>query len=248
MSRLSISTLLLLFPLSLFAAGHDVSATRYAPNDSFAAGPSIAFSGSRFLTIWTMPPHIYGALSDPSSDTMPPAFLAVPFANASNTLRLTAAGSGYLAIWNQQGSTPPALGTFTSEGVLDHRVQLDVSTLIGPQLAFNGSHILVFDPHPVFLGVSKTNDVSLYDLGGALVRRSPLPYSVGDTYAVTTVGNDFAVVTAGRSGINEWRVANDGTIVSTLQIEPPPANPSLPVYNIAIASKDGRIAIAWWQW
>jgi hypothetical protein len=247
MIRSSQLLIALLSTLTLFAAGHDVSAVRYAANDSFAAGPSIAFSGSRFLTIWTMPPHIYGALSDPSSDTMPPAFPAVPFANPSNTLRLTAAGSGYLAIWNQQGSTPPALGTFTSEGVLDHRVQLDVSTLIGPQLAFNGSHILVFDLHPVFLGVSKTNDVSLYDLSGALVRRSPLPYSVGDTYAVTAVGNDFAVVTAGRSGINEWRVTNDGTIVSTLQIEPPPANPLLPVYNIAVASKDGRIAIAWWQ-
>jgi hypothetical protein len=246
MSRPYLSLLLLLFPLSLFAAGHDVSAVRYAAIDSFNAGPCIAFSGSRFLTIWTMSTHIYGALSDPSSDTIPTAFPAVPFANAS-TLRLTSAGSGYLAIWNQQGSTPPALGTFTSEGVLDHRAQLDVSTLIGPQLAFNGSHILVFDLHPVFLGSSPTNDVSLYDLGGALVRRSPLPYSVGDTYAVTAVGNDFAVVTAGRSGINEWRVTNDGTIVSTLQIEPPPANPSLPVYNIAVASKDGRIAIAWWQ-
>lgn len=236
----------LLFPLSLFAAGHDVSAVRYAPNDSFVAGPSIAFSGSRFLTFWAMSSHIYGALSDPASDTIPTAFPAVPFANTS-LLRLTAAGSGYLAIWSQQGSAPPSLGTFTSEGVLDHRAQLDVSTLIAPQLAFNGNHILVLDPHPTFLGVPPTNDVSLYDLSGTLVRRTPLPYSVGDTYAVTAVGNDFAVVTAGRSGINEWRVTNDGTIVSTLQIEPPPANPSFPVYNVAIASKDGSIAIAWWQ-
>ena len=92
----------LLFPLSLFAAGHDVSAVRYSPNDSFVAGPSIAFSGSRFLTFWAMSSHIYGALSDPASDTIPTAFPAVPFANTS-LLRLTAAGSGYLAIWSQIG-------------------------------------------------------------------------------------------------------------------------------------------------
>src|SRR5437764_164789 len=163
MSRRYLCLLLLSFPLSLFAAGHDVSAVRYAPNDSFVAGPSIAFSGSRFLTFWAMSSHIYGALSDPSSDTIPTAFPAVPFANTS-MLRLTAAGSSYLAIWSQQG-TPPALGTFNSEGVLQRRAQLDVAALSSPRLASNGSRLLVVDQLPSFSAAPATTDVSLYDLG-----------------------------------------------------------------------------------
>ncbi len=237
--------LCLLFPLSISAAGHDVSTVRYAPNDSFAGSPTLASNGNRFLTLWPMSSHLFGVLSDPSSDTMPPAFTAVPFAN-TGTVRLTAAGNGYAAIWSQQG-TPPALGTFTSEGVLQRRAQLDVAALSSPRLASNGSHLLVVDQLPSFTASPATTDVSLYDLSGALVRRFPLPVAIGDAYAVTALGNDFAVVTAGRSGVNEWRLATDGTILSTLQIEPPPANLLLSAYSLGVASRNGRIAIAWSQ-
>ena len=235
----------LLSTLSLFGAGHDVSAVRFVPSDSFGGVPSIAANGNRFLALWPMSFQIQGVLSDPTSDTIPAAFTAVTSAN-TGTLRLTAAGSGYVAIWNQQGVTP-TIGTFTSDGVLQRRAQLDVAALSSPRLASNGSRLLVVDQLPSFIVSPATTDVSVYDLGGTLVRRFPLPVALGDAYAVTSIGDDFVVVTAGRSGINEWRVANDGTIRSMLQIEPPPANPFLSVFSIAVASKNGRIAVAWPQ-
>lgn len=249
MPRSRVLLLTLLFPLSLSAAGRDVSAVRYAPSDSIVGSPSVAFNSNRFLTLWPMASQIYGALADPSSGTMPPAFPVLPFASAS-ALRMTAAGGGYLAIWNQQDvpslGPVPYLGTLTSEGVLERRVRLDAGRLNYPRLAFNGSHVLVVDQITNILSPVAI-DVSLYDLGGALVRRFPLPVFISDSYAITETGGDFAVVTAGRSGINEWRVASDGTILSTLQIEPPPANPVLSRYDVAVASKSGRIVIAWMQ-
>lgn len=243
MSRCVPALFLLLFPLPLFAAGHEISTVRYAPSDSYSGSPSLASNGNRFLMLWPMDGHIYGALSDPASDTQPPAFPAVPFASAS-PLQVTPAGSGYLAIWNRYG-VPPSLGTLNSEGVLEHVTQLDVSTLSSPRMAFNGSHVLIVDQPPTSTSTPNPTNVSLYDLGGALVRRFPLP--VFGAYAVTAAGNDFAVVTAGQSGINEWRVANDGTILSTLQIEPPPANDRQSAYHVDVAPKNGRIAIAWAQ-
>jgi hypothetical protein len=235
----------LLSTLSLFGAGHDVSAVRYVPSDSFGGVPSLAANGNRFLALWPMSFQIQGVLSDPNSDTIPAAFTAVTSAN-TGTLRLTAAGSDYVAIWSQQGVTP-TIGTFTSDGVLQRRAQLDVAALSSPRLASNGSGLLVVDQLPSFISSPATTDVSVYDLGGTLVRRFPLPVALGDAYAVTSIGDDFVVVTAGTSGINEWRLANDGTILSMLQIEPPPANPFLSVHSIAVASKNGRIAIAWPQ-
>jgi hypothetical protein len=233
--------LLLLLPLSLFAAGRDVSAVRYAPSDSSAGSPAVAFNGNRFLTLWPMSLHIYGSLADPASGTMQAAFPVVPFASA-NALQLTPAGGGYLAIWNQQDL--PSLSTLTSEGVFERSVRIDVTKLNAPRLAFNGSHILIVDQITTPPGAI---GVSLYDLSGALVRRFPLPVFINESYAVTETAGQFAVVTAGRSGVNEWRVANDGTIVSTLQILPPPTNPFLSVYNVAVTSKSGSIAIAWLQ-
>lgn len=242
MSRYVLSLFLLLLPLSLFATGHDVSTVRYAPSDSYSGSQSLASNGNRFLMLWPMDGHIYGGLSDPASDTQPPAFPVVPFAGAS-PLQVAAAGNGYLAIWNRYG-VPPSLGTLNSEGVLEHVTQLDVPTLSSPRMAFNGSHVLIVDQPPTSTSTPNPTNVSLYDLGGALVRRFPLP--VFGAWAVTAVGSDFAVVTAGQSGINEWRVANDGTILSTLQIAPP-ANDHLSIYSIDVASKNGRIAIAWAQ-
>jgi hypothetical protein len=245
MIRTSQLLIALLFPLSLFAAGHEVSAVRYAPNDSFGGNPSLASDGQRFLTLWPMSSHLFGALSDPAIGTMPKAFTAVPFANSFNAW-LASSGNGYVAIWSQQG-LPPGIGTFTSDGALQRRAQLNVAALSNPRLASNGSRLLVVDQLPSFTTSPPTTDVSVYEFSGTLVRRFPLPVTVGDAYAVTSIGNDFVVVTAGKSGIIEWRIASDGTILATFQIEPQPANPSLSVYNISVASKNGSIAVAWTQ-
>jgi len=234
----------LLLPASLLGAGHDVSTVRYVPVHAYDA--SIAFNGEHFLTLWRESPHINGVLLDPSNGNTPRAFPVVPFANAS-AMQLRPAGDGYVAIWNQVNT--PSLGILTSLGALERRVALDAGALTAPRMAFNGSRILVADWSN---GAAATIDVSLYDLNGALVRRLPLPVSMtndygSQAYAVTENGGEFAIVTAGISGINEWRVADDGTIVSKFQIQAPPPYPVWSEYQVAIASKGGRIAIAWRQ-
>jgi hypothetical protein len=87
--------------------------------------------------------HIYGSLSDASGGSNSPAFPVVTFAN-TNTLAVTEAGSGYLAIWNQQYNVP-FLGTLNSEGLLTRRVPLAGNRFFAPQLAFNGGRIAIVD-------------------------------------------------------------------------------------------------------
>jgi len=232
-------------PLRLLAAGHDISSVRYAPSQFSTAGPTtIAYNGNRFLTLWRMSDHIYGSLADPSGRTPAPAFPAIPFAVSSTAPQLTAAGSGYLAIWNHE--SVPALGTFNAAGVLERRVAIDDEPFVAPRLAFNGTNILVVSQVGAHARTPTEVAVSVYDLTGRLVNRFPLPILIYEQYAVTSIGGDFAVVTAGGAGINEWRVANDGTIRSTLQIEPPPPQPAS-LYEISVAAKNGRVAVAWTQ-
>jgi len=240
LSGLVLCLFLVLFPLSLFAAGHDLSSIRYAPADSFP-GRQIAFSGNHFLSLGGGP-HIFGSLDNASGRSLAPAFAAVPFAS-SDVLQLTVAGSGFVAIWNQD-TTTPALSTFTSEGVIERRVTLDGEKLHAPRLAFNGTNVLVID---WMTPPTNAIAVSVYDLSGRMVNRFALPVLVSEAYAVTSIGGDFIVVTAGRSGINQWRVANDGTILSTLEIEAPPARPVRSLYDIAVTAKNGQIAIVWSQ-
>ncbi|MEA2328180.1 MAG: hypothetical protein QOE68_3139, partial [Thermoanaerobaculia bacterium] len=241
MLRVTITLLFALhFSSPLLAAGHDVSPVRYAPYGFGVTNASVAYSGNRFLTLWPMSFHIYGSLADPSGGTQAPAFPAVPFA-LTVVLQLTAAGSGYLAIWNQEGI--PTLGTFNSAGVLERGVTLEGDRLAAARLAFNGTNVLVVSQ----IGAQKTIAISVYDLTGHLVKQSPLPVVIDESYAVTSIGGNFIVVTAGISGINEWRVANDGTIISTLQIQPPPLPPASSVYDVAVTAQNGRIAMAWTQ-
>ena len=134
--------ILLLIPLSLSAAGHDLSTVRYAPSDSVVDIPSVASDGKHFLTLWPMASHLYGALADPSSVTAAPAFLILPFVSPS-AVQVTAAGSGYRAVWNQGAA--PYLSTLTSEGVLQQSVRLDAGRLMQPRIAFSGQTILVVD-------------------------------------------------------------------------------------------------------
>lgn len=225
-----------LAPLSLAAAGHDVSSVRYAPSDLSTGSATVAYNGNRFLTLFPMTFHLYGLLADPTGTALAPAFPAVPFATP-NILQLAAAGSGYLAVWNEQQKA--TLGTFNADGVLVRRVQLDGDQFAAPRLASNGTNVLVVDRHG---GMT----VSVHDLTGRLVSRFPLPGYSADSYAVTTAGADFIIVTAGGSGITEWRLAADGTVISTMAVEPASSNGS-PLYDVAVTSKNGRIAIAWTQ-
>jgi hypothetical protein len=229
--------LVVLFPLSLFAVGHDVATERYAPLELYAgSASSVAFNGKYFLTLWPMGFHVYGSLAAPATGRLSQAFPAIPFANPY-ALQLTAADDGYLAIWSDTGG--PSLGTFCPFGDPGRRVRLEADTFRAPRLAFNGTNALVVDQNT---GI----EVSVYDLDGRLVTRLLLPVAGDESYAVTSSGNDFLVVTAGRSGVNEWRLNTEGTILSTLQIQPPTTN-RLSQYDVAVTSKNGRIAIAWEQ-
>src|SRR4051795_57363 len=242
MPRTALSVFLVLLALPLFAVGHDVSSIRYVPTSVAPGQAAIAYNGDNFLTLWRVPSHLYGSLEDPSGRALSQIVAAVPFAN-SDVLQLTAAGPQYVAIWNQD-TTTPMLGVFRPDGVLIRRIALDAEKFHAPRLAFNGTSVLVIDQ---MTPPTNAIAVSTYDVTGRMVNRFVLPVLINESYAVTTVGNDFIVVTAGRSGINEWRVATDGTIVSTLQIEAPPARPVPSLYDVAVTAKNGRIAIVWAQ-
>jgi len=226
---------LFLLPLPLIAAGHDISSIRYAPSDLPAGNATIAYNGKNFLTLWPTPIHIFGSLAGATGAPLGPSFAAVPFAS-SIVVQSTAAGSGYLAIWNDP--VKPTLGVFNAEGVLERRVPLEGDPLIAPLLAFNGTNVLVAD---------RSSQTAIYDLNGRLVNRFLLPTSASDAIAITAIGGDFIVVAAGKSGIKEWRVAVDGTIVSTLAVMPPPINISQSTYEIAVTAKSGRVAMVWTQ-
>lgn len=243
MPRPLVALFAFLLPVSLLAAGHDLSTTfRSAPSDSQSGIATVAFNSNHFLTLWPMASHIYGSLADPASGTAP-AFPVLPYVNTT-VIKVTAAGSGYLAVWIQQ--SVPFLGTLNPAGVLERSVPLDASTLTDPKIAFNGKTILVVDRTGNFVPPA-TIVASLYDLEGHSIARYTLPVSGADSFDVTNADGEFAVVTAGISGVNEWRVANDGTILSTVQIEPPPANQILRFYTGSVAWKSGRTAVGWMQ-
>jgi hypothetical protein len=237
---------LILLSLALFSfplfAGRDVSAVRYAPSDLSGANPAIASNGNRFLTLWPMAGQIFGSFSDTTGGSNSPAFAVVPFANASG-VQVIGTGSGYVAIWNE-GDNVPVFGRLTSDGVLERRMPLARNRFSGAALAFNGSQIAIVDT-TVFQPL--TIDISIYDLDGNLVQHSPVTAYNVERWAVTAVGGDFAVVTAGFTGINEWRVTNDGMVQQAVRIQPPPTDPLKSFYWIAVAAKNGRIVVAWIQ-
>jgi hypothetical protein len=242
MRQLLISLSLLLFSFPLLA-GRDVSAVRYAPSDLLAQKPSIASNGNRFLTLWTVSRlNLYGSLSDASEGSNSPAFAVVPYATTDGAA-VIGTGSGYVAIWNER-DTVPIFGRLTPDGVVERRVPLARNRFFGPALAFNGSQIAIVDTTGF---QALTIDISIYDLDGNLVRRSPVTAYNGERWAVTANGGDFAVVTAGITGINEWRVTNVGAVQPAVRVQAPPADPLKSFYAIAAGAKDGRIVVGWIQ-
>jgi hypothetical protein len=232
---LLLSLVLVSFPL---LAGRDVSAVRYAPSDSSTGNRVVASSGDRFLTLSPVANHIFASLSDASGVSNSPAFAAVPYANAS-ALAAIGTGSGYVAIWNERDNLP-IFARFTSEGVLERRVPLARSRFSGSLIASNGSQIAIVDANGV------TIDISFYDLDGNLLRRAPVTAFSGETYALTAAGRDFVVVTAGAvTGINEWRVTNDGQVQPPVRIQPPSSDPLRRTYGLAVAAKNGLIVTGW---
>ncbi len=235
----------LFLALPLLAAGHDVSTVRYAPANvvfqSNGADPVVAFNGDRFLTIWNMYGPIYGELADPARGTKTDAFLVQRGSAAAYPLQLVAVGGGYLAAWNDGGAS---IAVLTAAGAIERTIRLDGAAFTAPRIAFNGHHILVIDRTSTYVSPPAVV-VSVYDLNGAVVRRFPMPGSQGLTsYAVTAAGGDFVIATARASFfIDEWRISDDGTIVSTQKLPPAPAVAA--TTDISIAVNNDRIAVAW---
>src|SRR3954451_1618276 len=166
---------LVLLSLPLFAAGHDVSSIRYAPTSVAPGQAAIAYNGDNFFTLWRVPSHLYGSLEDPSGRALSQIVASVPFAN-SDVLQLTAAGPQYVAIWNQDATTP-TLGVFRSDGVLVRRIALDAEKFHAPRLAFNGTSVLVVDQ---MTPPTNAIAVSTYDLTGRMVNRFVLPVLISE--------------------------------------------------------------------
>jgi hypothetical protein len=232
--------LLIFFSLALFCspllAGRDVSAIRYARSDLPAGTPAVASNGSRFLMLWPMAGHIFGSLSDSTGGSNSPAFVVVPFASTSS-VQVIGTASGYVAIWNERDSVP-IFGRLTSDGILERRVALARPRFAGARLAFNGSQIAIIDT------TGSTIDIEFYDLDGTLLHHSPVTAYSGESYAVTPTGPDFAVVTAGATGINEFRVANNGAVQPAVRIQPP-VDPLTTRYMATVTARSGRVLIAW---
>src|SRR4051812_24161390 len=104
MARIALSAILIVLALPLYAAGHDIAPIRYAATSLAPGEAAIAYNGNHFLTLWRAR-HIYSSLEDASGRSLSQIVAAVPFAS-SDVLQVTAAGSGYAAIWNQDTTTP----------------------------------------------------------------------------------------------------------------------------------------------
>jgi hypothetical protein len=247
--RVTVLVTLLLFALPLFA-GRDVSGVRYAPYDLAMGAPKIASAGNHFLTLWTMPTvyyydmpfHLYGSFSEGSDSSNSEAFPVVPYADTAS-LAMAGTGSGYVAVWNERESVP-VFGRISSGGAIERRVLLARSRFSGARLAFNGSQIAIVESTGLPSFPASRIDISIYDLEGNLLRRSAVTDYTGETYAVAAAGRDFVVVTAGATGINEWRVTTDGAVHEAVRVLAPPADRTKK-HAIAIAARDGRIVTAW---
>jgi hypothetical protein len=243
--RVTLLLILLLFALPLLA-GHEVSDVRYAPSDLAADAPAIASNGDRVLTLWAMPDHsyrvpshVYGSFSGAFDSSSSTAFPVVPYAGTAG-VAVVGTGSGYVAIWNER-DTVPVFGRISSVGHLEQRVLLARVPFVKPRMAFNGSQIAIVESTG---SQASTIDISIYDLDGNLLRRSAVTAYSGEDYAVTALGSDFVVVIAGATGINEWRIANDGAVHPAVRILPPPTDHTKK-YGIAVAAKGGRIVTTW---
>jgi hypothetical protein len=242
---LRVSLITLLVPLSLLAAGHDISTVRYAPPDNIYAigGAAVAFNGNHFLTIWPMETHVYGALADPVTGATTTAFPVRPFAPTWE-VQLIAAGGGFIAVWNADGRS--VLASLTAEGVVTREVELQQTSLAGtPKIAWNGTHLLIVDyKSNSTINAPANITASLYDVDGRLLARNTLPVFGFDWYDVTESDGEFEAVTAGRSGVHVFHVSGDGKVVSDRLLQKAPLPPA-EEESVAVASSNHLTVVAW---
>ena len=241
MPRALLSLILVFIPLSIAAAGHDVSTVRYVP--ATATGDSaVAFSNNHFLTIWPMSVHVYGTLTDPATANSGDVFPVLPF-GAPDKLQLAATETGFIALWSDTDGA--WLGDLNAQGALENRYHLDIDRLRQPRMAFNGTHVVILDRTSDFPDAQTAIRVSAFDRRGVLVNRTALPLPYSNSYAVANAGDDFAVGTAGQSGVRLFRLGSRGDVVSETVIGEPPSVAHLPALEVALAWTKERTVIAW---
>jgi len=213
--RVTLCLFLVLFPLSLFAAGHDVSSVRYAPPDLPVGPTKIAANGSRFLTVWSGYGHGYGAVTGTASGPLSMPFL-LPGITGSPTA-MTQWGAGFISLWWTQDHFD-IVTLFANGGV--QRVS-HVPRIAGkPRFATNGRQLLVADlsNDQLFTGYESVS-ASLYEPDGTLLARTPLPVIGVSNFDVARAGNSYVVVTGGGGGVHFFRLDDAGTIIADKELQ-----------------------------
>jgi hypothetical protein len=240
--RIALCLSLVLFPLSLFAAGHDVSAVRYAPANLYIGPLRVAANGTRLLTVWAMsdeypkPNLAYGAVASgaPSKPFLLPGVTNSP-------TRMTAWGEGFISLWWTQDHFD--IVTLLANGDVQ-RVTHVPRIAEGPRFATDGRQLLVTDVHSI--SNKSIAYATLYDPDGTRLAQTVLPGPSVYYADVARAGNTYVVVTAGWAGeVNFYRFDDAGTLIAhrELQATPPPYAVRPPL--IAVAGDATHTVVAW---
>jgi hypothetical protein len=222
MPRVTLCLFLALFPLLLFAAGHDVSSVRYAP-PGLSIGPTkIAANGSRFLTVWSMsnvypkPNLAYGVVTDAAYGQSSTPFL-LPGITGSPTA-MTSWGGGFISLWWSYDHFD--IVTLLANGAVE-RVSRVPRIAGKPRFATNGRQLLVADlsSDQLFSGYESVS-ASLYDADGTLLARTALPVIGVTNFDVARAGNSYVVITSGfGGGVHFFRLDDAGTIIADKELQ-----------------------------
>jgi hypothetical protein len=248
--RVAISVFLVLFSLSLFAAGHDVSDVRYAPAGLGGIYPVIAANGRRFLTVWAMdavypmPNIAFGAVTEAGEGPSSLPFLLPGVTGVPSAIMPWRAG-GFISLWYTREGFD--IVTHLASGGVEHISH--VARIAGPpRFATNGRELLVVDiRQPIqFNNRSNIIDASLYEPDGTLLARTVLPVAAVATFDVVRAGDSYVLVTGADSGqVHFFRLDDGGRIIAEKELQG--VAPPYPLYAPAVAvSGDGeRTIVAW---
>jgi hypothetical protein len=237
--RVALCLFLVLFPLSLFAAGHDVSAVRYAPANLYIRSPRVAANGGRLLTVWAMGDLAYGALAETGNGAPSMPFL-LPGVTGSPS-PLAPWGGGFIGLW--WSGNYYDIVTLRGNGSVEQVSR--VTQVSGPpRFATNGRQLLVADLRTS--SSSGTAYATLYEPDGTLLAQTNLSAPSVAYVDVARAGNSYVVITAGWGGeVHFYRFDDAGALIADreLQPKPPPYAGRAPL--IAVAGDAAHTVVAW---
>jgi hypothetical protein len=243
--RIALCLFLVLFPLSLFGAGHDISAVRYASPNLYVGPSRVVANGGRLLTVWAMSDEYprrnlaYGAVAETVDGPLSRPFL-LPGVTGSPS-PLSPWGSGFIGLWWTQNHFD--IVTLLANGDVQ-RVTHVPRIAEPPRFATNGHQLLVVD-------VSSSSSsgpayATLYEADGTRIAQTILSAPSVAYVDVARAGNSYVVVTAGWAGeVHFYRFDDRGTLIADreLQAKPPPYALRAPL--IAVAGDASHTVVAW---